>query len=362
MTKEEIGKIQIDVPAQRDYDAVKRIWDEIGKPLDSLGVFEDMVCRIGAIRGTTDVKVSKRAVIAMCADNGIVAEGVSQSGQEVTAVVAANMARGISSVCKMADLACADVIPVDIGIAVEMNEPGLLNRKVAMGTRNFLKEPAMTEKECAHAIGTGIEMVEACSRDGYELLATGEMGIGNTTTSSAVASALLQCNPQEVAGRGAGLSDQGLRRKYQVIAEAVNKYDLYHAEPFTVLQTVGGLDIAGLAGVFIGGAIYHVPVIIDGVISAVAALLAEKLVPGCCKYMLASHVSREPAAARILNMLGLTPVIHGNLALGEGTGAVMLMPLMDMALSVYQSHTTFADIQVEQYQRFEKEPLPEEKQ
>ena len=357
MTREEIEKIQIDVPKRQDYDAVKRVWDEIGKPLDSLGAFEDMVCRIGAIRGNTDVKVSKRAVIAMCGDNGIVAEGVSQSGQEVTAVVAANMARGISSVCKMARLACADVIPVDIGIAAEMNEPGLLNRKVAMGSRNFLKEPAMTEEECARAIGIGIEMVEACSREGYELLATGEMGIGNTTTSSAVASALLQCNPQEVAGRGAGLSDQGLRRKYQVLAEAIKKYDLYHAEPFTVLQTVGGLDIAGLAGVFIGGAIYHIPVIIDGVISAVAALLAEKLVPGCCKYMLASHVSREPAAAQILHMLGLTPVIHGKLALGEGSGAVMLMPLLDMALSVYQDHTTFDDIRVEQYQRFHQEEL-----
>lgn len=357
MTKEEIEKIQIDIPAQRDYEAVKQVWDEIGKPLDSLGLFEDMICRIGAIRKTTEVTMSKRAVIAMCADNGIVAEGVSQSGQEVTAVVAANMARGISSVCKMAHLAGADVIPVDIGIAAEMNEPGLLHRKVAMGTRNFLKEPAMTEEECVRAILVGMEAVETCGQKGYELLATGEMGIGNTTTSSAVASALLKCNPREVAGRGAGLSDQGLSRKYHVIAEAIEKYNLYHADPFTVLQTVGGLDIAGLTGVFIGGARYHIPVIIDGVISAVAALLAERLVPGCRRYMLASHVSREPAAARILEMLELEPVLHADLALGEGTGAVMLMPLLDMALSVYQSHTTFADIQVEQYQRFNQETL-----
>ncbi|MGN0343305.1 MAG: nicotinate-nucleotide--dimethylbenzimidazole phosphoribosyltransferase [Roseburia sp.] len=354
MTKDEIMQIRIEEPTREMYDAVKQVWDEIGKPLDSLGCFEDMICRIGAIRGTTEVRVTKRAVITMCADNGIVAEGVSQSGQEVTAIVAANMARGISSVCRMAHLAGADVIPVDIGIATEICEPNLRNRKVAMGTRNFLQEPAMTEGECARAIGVGIEMVKTCSGKGYELLATGEMGIGNTTTSSAVAAALLQRVPHEIAGRGAGLSDRGLRRKYQVIGEAIEKYDLYHADPFTILKTVGGLDIAGLTGVFIGGALCHIPVIIDGVISAVSALLAERLVPGCRKYMLASHVSREPAAAQILELLELTPVIHANLALGEGTGAVMLMPLLDMALSVYQSHTTFEDIRVEQYQRFEE--------
>lgn len=354
MTRKELETLRIIPLEPSERKAVKQIWDQIAKPLDSLGTLEEMICRIGAIAGTTDIRLKKRAVLVMCADNGIVEAGISQTGQEVTAIVAENMAKGISSVCRMAKLANAEVLPVDIGICGEKKLPGLLDKKVAAGTKNFLTEPAMTEEETLQAIETGMELVRDCKKQGYDILATGEMGIGNTTTSSAVAAALLGHSVEELTGRGAGLSDEGLWRKRQAIILALEKYDLLHADAFTILSTVGGLDIAGLVGVFVGAGVYRIPVILDGVISAVAALLAERMVRGVREYMLASHVGREPAAAALLQELGLTPVIQAELALGEGTGAVMLLPLLDMALSVYQANTTFSDIKVAQYQRFQE--------
>ena len=209
----------------------------------------------------------------------------------------------------------------------------------------------MTEKEVIEAIAVGIDLVFDCKDAGYNVLATGEMGIGNTTTSSAVAAALLKCEVSMVTGRGAGLSDAAFTHKMQVISDAIQKYDLYHADALTVLMTVGGLDIAGLAGLCIGGALCGMPIVLDGVISMVAALLAERIVPGTKAYLIPSHKGKEPAMEVIANELGLEPVIDGKMALGEGTGAVMMFALLDMALSIYQDRTTFEDIQVEQYQR-----------
>ena len=194
----------------------------------------------------------------------------------------------------MAQSIGAETIPVDIGINSEESIPGVLDRKVRPGTRNFLKEPTMTEEETVRAIVTGIELVQDCKEKGYGLLATGEMGIGNTTTSSAVTAALLQCEAEEVTGRGAGLTDQGLTRKQQVVRTALETYDLWHADAFTVLQTVGGLDIAGLTGMCIGGALWHIPIVLDGVISMAAALVAERLFPGVREYLLPSHLGKEP--------------------------------------------------------------------
>ncbi|MDE7428989.1 MAG: nicotinate-nucleotide--dimethylbenzimidazole phosphoribosyltransferase, partial [Lachnospiraceae bacterium] len=326
--------------------------DRIAKPLDGMGRFESLTARIGAILGTEEIDIAKKAVIIMCADNGIVAEGVSQSGQEVTAAVAAQMGRGDSSVGKMAAVIGADTIPIDIGIHSSEPIPGVLDRKICCGTRNFKKEPAMTGEETARAINTGIEMVAVCKGKGYRILATGEMGIGNTTTSSAVTAALLRCKAEEVTGRGAGLCEEKLRRKGEIITEAIEKYELYAAEPFRVLETVGGLDIAGLVGVCIGGAVYHLPVVLDGVISMAAALLAERLVPGTKKYLIPSHKGKEPAVEMLKEALGLEPVIDGELALGEGTGAVMMLSLLDMALCIYHGGTLFSNIEVNQYERY----------
>ncbi len=351
------------VPFDKDkYDEIRARWDSIAKPLNSLGRFEEITARIGAVQGSADIDIKKRAVIIMCADNGVVAEGVSQSGQDVTRAVAEWMGRRESSVCRMAKEAGADIIPVDVGINMEGSPKGVIDRKVMKGTGNFAHEPAMTEDECMQAIEAGIYKVCDCSAGGYRLLATGEMGIGNTTTSSALAAALLGLDADAVTGRGAGLSTEGLRKKTQVIRDALKEYDPGDAERTSpeyamhMLSCVGGLDIAGLAGVFIGGAMNHIPVIIDGFISAVAALIAERLVPGTRNFMIASHMGKEPGMKYILDILGLEPVIDGMLALGEGTGAVMLMPLLDMVLALYSKGLSFAETTVEQYQDFEEEP------
>lgn len=351
-TKEALKKLAVKAPDKEIYQRVLNRFDGVAKPLDGFGRFEALTARIGAIQGTENVDISKKAVLIMCADNGIVREGISQSGQEVTLAVAKNMGDRKSSVGKMAELAGADTIPIDIGINGRDSIPGVLDKKVAPGTRNFKKEPAMTEKEAVRAIFTGIEMVSVCRDKGYQILAAGEMGIGNTTTSSAVAAALLGCEAGEVTGRGAGLSDEMLMHKQRIITEAIDRYQLRKADALKILETVGGLDIAGLAGVCIGGALYHIPIVLDGVVSMAAALLAERLVPGSREYLLPSHKGKEPAVNRLAEELQLEPVIDGDMALGEGTGAVMMFALLDMVLCVYQDRTTFSDIRIEQYERF----------
>lgn len=361
--KKEMKEIDF-VPDMPDREAAERVrarWDSVAKPLDSLGKFETLTAQIGAILGTADINLQKKAVLILCGDNGIVEEGISQSGQEVTALVAASMGKGESSVCRMARSIGADVIPVDIGINCGEPIPGVLHRKVRQGTANFLREPAMTREEALRAIRTGMGLVADCKAKGYGILATGEMGIGNTTTSAAVAAALLGCPAERLVGRGAGLDNAGLERKREVVSRALEKYgfdslasaDLSDfSRALRVLSCVGGLDIAGMAGVFLGGAREHLPVVADGVISAVAALAAERLVPGVRQYILPSHKGREPASELILEELGLEPVLDAGLALGEGSGAVMLFGLLDMVMSVYRESATFEDIAVEQYRRF----------
>lgn len=350
-TREGLKKLKVDEPDELCRKKVLKNWDTIAKPLDGMGRFETLIARIGAVTGTEEIDITKKAVVIMCADNGIVEAGVSQSGQEVTLAVAKAMGKGQSCVGRMAKAVGADIIPIDIGINSKEFIPGVISRKVRCGTRNFMKEPAMTETEIIRAIAIGIEIAFRCKNKGYQILAMGELGIGNTTTSSAVAAALLKCEVPKVTGRGAGLKDTGLARKQKVIEEAIQKYDLYHADALTILWTVGGLDIAGLVGLCIGGAMCHLPIVLDGVISMVAALLAERLIPGTKEYYIPSHKGKEPAIAMLTKELELEPVIDGNMALGEGTGAVMMFALLDVTLSIYQRKTTFNDMRIEQYER-----------
>lgn len=350
--RDALYQLNIERPDEEVRKQVQRNWDMVAKPLDGMGVFEQIICQIGAITGNTQINIDKKAVLVMCADNGVVEEGISQSGQEVTAAVAREMTKNISSVGKMAATIGADVFPIDIGINCPEEISGMIQKCVRKGTRNFRKEPAMTEEETLQAIFTGIELAAEYKEKGYRILATGEMGIGNTTTSSAVIASLLKCEAEAVTGRGAGLSDAGLMRKQQIIKEAIEKYHLREAEPLEVLRTVGGLDIAGLAGICIGGAVYHMPVVLDGVISFAAALTAERMLPGVKEYLIPSHKGKETAFQLLLEELDMHPVIDGGLALGEGTGAVMMFALLDMALSVYENKTTFADIEILPYERF----------
>ena len=327
--------------------AAKR-WDSIAKPLHSLGKMEKLVIQIAGITGSADVSVKKRALVPMCADNGVVEEGVTQTGQEVTAIVAENFLSGATSACVMSRQCGTDVIPVDIGMVVDTKLPTDL--KIACGTANMTKEPAMSREQAVQALEAGIEMVRRLKEEGYELLATGEMGIGNTTTSSAVAAVLLDRPIEEMTGRGAGLSGDGLTRKINAIKKAIALNNPDRSDAIDVLAKVGGLDIAGMAGVFIGGAALGMPVVMDGFISCVSALIAVKICPQVSDHIIASHVSKEPAAQLLLKELGKEAIIHAGMCLGEGTGAVALFPMMDLSCAVYNSMSTFGDINVEQYE------------
>lgn len=346
--------MEIVPPDEAIQQQIKKNWDSLAKPLDGLGMFETIFARIGAMQGNTVPDIRRKAVLVMCADNGIVEEHISQSGQEVTAMVAESMGQGNSSVCKMAAAIGCEVIPVDIGINTNRVYPGVLPRKISRGTANFLRTPAMTKEQACAAINVGIELVEQSKQKGYGILGTGEMGIGNTTTSSAMAATLLGCPAERVTGRGAGLDDTGLKHKQQVIEEALQQYQLQPEETLRILCCVGGLDIAGMVGVFLGGALYHVPIVIDGVISAVAAVCASRLCPGTEAYMIPSHKGKEPAAGLLLQELSLQPVLEAGLALGEGTGTVFLFSMLDVALTLYREGTTFADIALAPYERYAK--------
>lgn len=355
MTKEELWNLSIPKADRKLFDAIKDNWNSIAKPLDGMGRMETLLCQIGAVQGTTEVKTSPRTLIIMCGDNGVVAEGVSQSGQDVTLAVAKNMGLKKSSACKMAQCAGVDILTVDVGVNTDEEIPGVLNRKVRRGTRDFLVEPAMTEEEVLAAIETGIDMVRKCKEQGVRLAAVGEMGIGNTTTSAAVTAAILKLSAETVTGRGAGLDDAGLKRKTEVIDRALHQYKLPEdprERAFEALRCLGGLEIAGMCGVFIGGALYHIPVVADGVISLAAALCAEKILPGTRESMLPSHMDLEPASRPVQEELQLRGVIHAEVNLGEGTGAVMLFPLLDMALAIYEGSSSFSQIGMEQYERF----------
>lgn len=345
--------LKVEAPNEVIRKKILKNWDSIAKPLDGMGKFETFIAQIGAILGTEQLALDKKAVIIMCSDNGIVEEGISQCDQDVTRAVVEKMATQSSSVGKMASVMEIDTFPIDIGINFNEEIPGVQSRKVRAGTRNFMKEPAMTEAEVVQAIFTGIEIVEECKKKGYQILGTGEMGIGNTTTSSALAAVLLDCDVKTVTGRGAGLNDEKFLHKQQIIKAAIEKYHLREANIQTVLATVGGLDIAGLVGVCIGGALHHIPIVLDGVISLVAALVAHRLVPGTRDYMIPSHKGKEPAVNLIMKELGLESVIDGNMALGEGTGAVMMLGLLEMALKVYDERVTFSDMEIQRYERYE---------
>ncbi len=326
-----------------------KYWDSLCKPLRGMGMLEEMVVHLAGVYGNYRPKLEKSAVVVMGADNGVVAEGVTQTGSEVTAQVLENMGERKSSVCIMAGLHGAEVVPVNIGMLVDGKHPRIINRPVKYGTDNMTKGPAMTREEALRGILTGIEVVKELYQQGYRLFITGEMGIGNTTTSSACASVLLHQPVETMTGRGAGLSSEGLKRKIAAIHKAIeiNKPDA--GDAIDVLCKVGGLDIAGMIGVYIGGACCRTPVIIDGFISSVAAYMAAMIAPGAKEYMVAAHCSAEPAGQVMLEALGKKAPIHAGMRLGEGTGGVALLSLYQYALAIYDNMPSFAQGNVEEY-------------
>ncbi len=344
MTENELKNLLVAVtpPDEAARAAAHAHWAALAKPLGGLGRLESMVEDAAALTGDPVPDVSRRAVLVLCADNGVVAQGVSQTDASVTRAVLENLTARRTSVCRMAAAAHCDVVPVDMGIA-GAPVPGAADCRIAAGTADFTTGPAMTRAQAVQAIAAGIALVRAQKQNGAQLLATGEMGIGNTTTSSAVASVLLGRPVTEMTGRGAGLSDAGLHRKIDAIERGIARNHPDAADPLGVLAALGGFDIAGLCGVFLGGALERLPIVMDGFISGVAALCAVRLCPAAEKAVFASHVSSEPAAHIVLDALCKKPLITAELHLGEGTGAVASLPLWDMALAVYNGCYSFAE-------------------
>lgn len=340
------------VPAdQIAYEKAAERWDSIAKPIGSFGRLEEIVCRIAAVQGTADVDISRRCAVVMCGDHGVTAEGVTQCGSEVTAACAKDIAEGRANINAVAAPFRADVFAVDAGMASDVDCPELINRKTAYGTRNMTRGPAMTAEETELALKAGMDIAGELAAEGYKLIVAGEMGIGNTTSASALAAVLLDCPVVEVTGRGAGLTSEGLERKIAAVSRAIEVNSPDRDRPFEVLSCLGGLEIAAMTGLFLGCAYYGVTAVIDGVISAASAAIAYLMQPLCREYMLASHCSGEPAGSGLLDLIGLKPVIDGGLRLGEGTGGVLLIPLIDGALSLYNNARRFSDTEIERYSK-----------
>lgn len=328
------------------YNAVQMKWDRVAKPIDGLGRFEKIICKIGAIKGSTDFSTDKKAAVIFCSDNGIVEEGVAQTDSSVTAAVCANIYKGEATSSKMARVAGADCFAVDVGMRYDA--PAHFINKISQGTKNFRHERAMTPLQARQAVSCGCEMIGKLGEK-YDIIAVGEMGIGNTTTASACGAAVLGKRAEEVTGRGSGLADEQYHNKINIINEALDKY-APSKNIYDILSCVGGYDIGAMAGAFIGAKKYGVPVIADGAVSMAALLLARLEERDITDYVIASHRGKEPLSAIALESLGLDAVISGELALGEGTGGIMLFPLLDMAMAVY-NNKTFDELGIESYKR-----------
>ncbi|HNZ63123.1 MAG TPA: nicotinate-nucleotide--dimethylbenzimidazole phosphoribosyltransferase [Bacillota bacterium] len=338
---------------ERERKALFR-WNSLCKPIGSFGTLETIVARFAGLSPGEEIQLTPRAVFVFSADNGIVAEGVSQTGQEVTAQVVRNMADGLATINILGRKTDCAVIPVNLGVAdLEPDYEGVVHTPVmAKGTKNFAVEDAMSEEEMMMAVRIGMELAISAVSKGYKLLIAGEMGIGNTSTSTAMLSALTGRSPADLAGRGAGLSDEGLQRKIQVLTEALaaRAPDRYNA--FDVLKKVGGLDIAAMIGFYAGAALSGTPVILDGLITLVAALTLVRLTPEARTVLIASHMPSEKGGEVALRELALTPYLDMNMRHGEGTGALMLLPVIDCARAVYLESQTFDEGCVEPYEVF----------
>lgn len=343
---------EIPMPDEKAREQSQARWNSLAKPIGGLGVLESVISDIAALTCSAEVSLKKRMVVVMCADNGVVEENVTQTPASTTALVAGNIAHGSASIRHMARRSYCDVAAVDVGMLEHPRIYGLLDLSVARGTGNIAKGPAMTGEQAFKAIENGITLAKRCKNQGYNVIAAAEMGIGNTTTAAAMASVLLEKDPDEVTGRGAGLDDEALNRKREVVRRAIELNKPDKDDAFDVLCKLGGFDIAAMAGLYIGGALIRMPVLVDGVISAVAALCASRLCPGSLSAVVATHLSDEPAAKWVFEALGKKPFISAQMRLGEGTGAVCALPLLDMALVVYDNMATFGQVGLEAYQSF----------
>lgn len=317
--------------------------DNLNKPIGSLGRLEEIVVQLAGITGNAFPKVDKKSVIVMAADHGVWEEGVAEAEQDVTYIQTINIAKHQTGVCALSNVSKSDIVVVDIGVASDISHENVINKKIGYGTENIAKGPAMTRDEAIKAIEVGIEIAKSEARKGKNMLATGEMGICNTTISSAIISVITGLDPSEVTGVGGNLAQHKVANKINVIKKAieVNKPD--KNDPIDILSKVGGFEVAGMAGVMIGAASCSVPVVVDGFISTVSAIIACMLEPKVKGYLIPSHFSKEKAAKVALDIVGLKPMLDLDMRLGEGSGAVLAFSIIEAATDMNRIMITFEE-------------------
>ncbi len=320
--------------------------DNLTKPLGSLGRMEDLAVQLAGINGDYFPGNNKKRVVVMAADHGVTEEGISAYPSEVTAQMVANFVAGGAAINVLARQFDVEVEVADVGVKVDTNLPGVKRVRIKAGTANFRRHPSMSRSETLQAIFAGIECAEEAAEGGIKVLATGEMGIGNTTASSAVMAALTGYETSLVVGRGTGLDDEKLRHKQEVVSGALELHKPDPSDPLGVLSLVGGLEIAALTGLILGAARRSIPIVVDGFISSTAALVAVKISPLAWHYMIPSHLSAESGHALLMDYLNLKPYLNMGMRLGEGTGAVLGMQLVEAAARITLEMATFEDANV----------------
>ena len=325
-------------------DMAQRHLDNLTKPLGSLGRLEEFARRLVAITENKSPVLDKKVIFTFAGDHGVTEDGVSAYPREVTQQMVFNFLRGGAGINVLARHAGAEVVVVDIGVDHDFGEiEGLVNMKVIKGTKNFTKGPAMTRNEAIRCIDVGIELADGYARKGYKIFGTGEMGIGNTTPSSAIASVLTGKPVSEVTGKGTGITDESLKRKIAVIEDGIKLNKPNPDDAIDVLSKVGGAEIGGIAGLVLGAASNRIPVVIDGFISTAGALIAYCIEPKTKDYMFAAHNSVEIGHKAMLDKMGLRSVLDLDLRLGEGTGAALAMLMIEAGLKIYKEMATFGE-------------------
>jgi nicotinate-nucleotide--dimethylbenzimidazole phosphoribosyltransferase len=313
------------------------------KPRGSLGRLEELSVQIAGIKGTPTPRLEHKSIIVMAADHGVAAETVSLYPQEVTRQMVLNFLKGGAAISVMAGLIGARVIVVDMGVKGGFQPlPGLLCKMIDFGTKNITQGPAMTREQAVETIEAGIQSVEAEMGKRVDIIGTGDMGIGNTTASSAIFAAISGRPPKKITGRGTGIGDRQLAHKIKMIEKALSVNKPSSKDPIDILSKVGGFEIGGLVGVILGCAAYRIPVVIDGFISGAATLIATALSPQSKDYIIAAHLSAEAGHDLLLQFLGLKPLLNLNMRLGEGTGAVLGIILAEAAVRTLNEMATFA--------------------
>lgn len=321
--------------------------DSLAKPLGSLGKLEDIAIRLSGITGNMFNNIDKKCVIIMSSDNGVEEEGVASAPQCLTLLQTKNFIKGINGVGTLAKTNGTDLIVFDVGINSDEVIEGVIDRKISKGTKNIYKEPAMTYEDAKKSLEIGIEAVKIAKEKGYKILGVGEMGIGNTTTSAAVLKALIGCETSKVVGKGGGINNASFEKKKIIVEEVVKKHNIDFDDPIDIISKVGGYDIGAMAGVFLGAAFYRIPVVIDGFISVVAALLANRLNPLVKEFCFTSHKSQEIGYDLAIKELGLDPILDLNMRLGEGSGCPIAFSVINFAISMMNNMATFEEVNID---------------